>query len=117
MSPSFEYQCDSCGTILSLQRGDRISCPNCGLTAKRRFSFNRQSMFQDHYNNAVGRYVTNDRQFRDELKKGAEAATQRTGLEHNYEPVDVGDRAAYGITEEHIAALEPTYKKQREMTQ
>jgi predicted RNA-binding Zn-ribbon protein involved in translation (DUF1610 family) len=113
--PVFEFLCDSCGQILSLQRGDRMPCPNCGLTARRRFSFNRQTMFQDHYNTSVGKYVTSDQQFRDELKRGSEAATLRTGLEHHYEPVEFADRAAFGITDEHIAALEPTKKREREM--
>jgi hypothetical protein len=36
-------------------------------------------------------------------------------LEHHYEPVEAGDRDAYGITDEHLAALEPTKKREREM--
>jgi hypothetical protein len=92
-----------------------MSCPNCGLTARRRFSFNPKPMFQDHFNTSVGKYVTSDQQFRDELKRGSEAATLRTGLEHHYEPVEAGDRDAYGITDEHLAALEPTKKREREM--
>ena len=112
--PFYSYRCDSCGEVLSSQRGDRVPCPRCGLTASRRFSFRQQTSFREHFNNSTGTYVTNQRQFRDDLKRGAEEATRKTGVFHDYEPVDYADREKFGITDEHLAALEPTYRAERE---
>lgn len=113
----YAYLCDACGHRFdSTVRSDRVRCPECGLEAKRRFSFNPRSGFQDHYNVSVGKYVRNDREFRDALKRGSEEATLRTGLEHHFEPVDAADRKeAFGITDDHMAALEPTERRRREM--
>lgn len=110
--PLFEYLCDSCGHFQSLTRGDRQRCPNCGATSRRRFAFNPKSPFQDHYNMSVGRYVHNETDFRDGLKKASETQTLRTGLEHHYEPIDYRDRDACGITDEHIAALDETKRRE-----
>jgi hypothetical protein len=42
--------------------------------------------FVPHFNHAVGRYVTSDRDFRDALKVCAEVNSVATGMDHCYEP-------------------------------
>ena len=41
-----------------------------------------------HYNATVGKEVSDMRGFKDDLKRKSEEATLRTGIEHNYEPID-----------------------------
>lgn len=50
--------------------------------------------FAPHYNHAVGRWVTSDRDFRDALKQASDANSEATGMEHNYEPRYPGDVAS-----------------------
>jgi len=49
---------------------------------------------------AVGRYVQNQRDFNDALKKASDEASENTGMEHRYVPIDMADRDATGRTEE-----------------
>jgi hypothetical protein len=49
---------------------------------------------------AVGKYVTNQRDFNNELKKASDVASENTGMEHRYVPIDMADRDATGRTEE-----------------
>jgi hypothetical protein len=63
----------------------------------------------EHYNNAVGQFVTNKRQFYDGLKMKSEEASIRTGMDHNYEPIDPSDMAdakAHGVTDEGLDTTE-----------
>jgi putative FmdB family regulatory protein len=112
--PIYEYLCDACGTRFeTMTRGDRARCAGCGAQgARRRFSFRQQSTFPDHFNQAVGAHVTNERDFKDRLKKAGEEASIRTGIDHVYEPIDYSDRAACGITDDHIARLEETKRRE-----
>lgn len=57
---------------------------------------------QEHWNPTVGRYVANERDFNDGLKRASEAASLTTGMDHNYVPVDLRDREACGATEEGL---------------
>lgn len=60
--------------------------------------------FQPHYNYSVGRYVNNDREFRDALKYRAEQNSIATGLTHDYEPRYPGEtepiREADGVLDD-----------------
>jgi putative FmdB family regulatory protein len=103
--PVFEYICDSCGhRTESMTRGDIHHCQNCGLQARRRFSFQIAASFQSHYNVAVGKYVTNRTEFEDGLKVASEEQTVKLGMEVNYAPIDMQDREACGVSEEGAAA-------------
>lgn len=65
------------------------TCPCCDLEARRvysDFSFHR---YTEHYNPSVGKVVSSDEQFRTELKKASEDATRRTGVEHNFVPMEM----------------------------
>jgi hypothetical protein len=47
-----------------------------------------------HFNPAVGRHVSNGRDFRDALKRASDEASENTGMEHRYVPIDMRDRDA-----------------------
>lgn len=71
----YAYQCDSCGLHDSTTRSNSVPCPNCGLTSKRKWAFRRGgATFKPHFNYAVGQYVHTDREFREALKRGGDAA-------------------------------------------
>lgn len=115
----YHYHCDACGQgCISEERGDRIRCLNCGANgAKRKFGFRIAAPFQDHYNTTVGAHVTNRRDFADKLKVAAAEQTERTGIFHDYVPIEAGDREAFGITDDHLARLEPTRKRLHDQAQ
>lgn len=70
------------------------------------FSF-RRSM-PEHFNNSTGQYVSNAMEFTDQLKRQSEAQSIRTGMDHNYVPVDVTEMKALGVTDD---GLEETHRR------
>lgn len=77
-------------------------CPLCGGRMRRGASFNFNRPMREHYNHSVGQFVGNERQFKDGLKRKSEEMSMRTGMEHNYQPVDVTDMKALGVTDEGL---------------
>lgn len=114
----YEWRCPECRQAYATRRplGDTTppTCPPCQTPVKRRYSpFAIQIPMQEHYNHSVGAYITNERQFKDQLKIQSEAATLRTGLEHNFVPHDPRDaKDSLGVTDE---GLEATYRRRREL--
>lgn len=96
--------------------GEFISspCPVCGSRLQRKVSFSFHRSMPAHYNAAVGQFVGGKHDFRDALKRKSEEQTLRTGIEHNYEPVDLKDKDACGATDE---GLYETEKRQRDSGQ
>jgi hypothetical protein len=77
----------------------------CGAHPTRVWSFNHSRTVPEHFNNSVGEFVTNKRQFYDGLKRQSEASSIRTGIEHDFQPVDptdMRDASAHGVTEEGL---------------
>jgi hypothetical protein len=65
-----------------------------------------------HWNNAVGGYVRNLREFDDALKRKSDEMSERLGKEHRFRRVDWADAAAAGgVTED---GLDATRKAQRD---
>jgi DNA-directed RNA polymerase subunit RPC12/RpoP len=96
----YEYRCPVCGHATTTQRrGDRTRCVNCGASSHRDFRFRTQTAFQPHFNQTLGHHVNNDREFRDGLKRASEDATVKTGMEHDFQPVDLADHQAFGISD------------------
>lgn len=66
----------------------------------------------EHYNTAVGEFITSKQQFYDGLKRQSEVASIRTGIDHNYEPLDPSDMAeasSHGVTEEGLDITRKTF--------
>lgn len=104
--PMYEYRCRVCGHS-TLHKEQLTETPVChckeGLL-QRVWSFSFNKPMQPHFNSSVGKYVSNDNQFKDELKRKSEEATLRTGVEHNYQPIDIADRESLGVTDEGLDA-------------
>ncbi len=109
----FEYRCPIGHTRLAQHREDAVLCgSDCSEIARRHFSFNISAGIQSHYNNAVGKYVNNEREFRDELKRAADRQSEAMGYSATYDYVDPGDiRSKAKITDE---GLDVTYKRARD---
>jgi hypothetical protein len=113
----YEYSCDFCGRSTTRQsRADITICHSCGQPARRIWAFRLQSSpDQEHYNVSAGRWVSNRRQLIDHAKRQSDLATQRTGIPHDFVPIDHADKAALGVTEEGAETIarhhSPSYVK------
>lgn len=92
------------------------ACPVCGGRLQRRVSFSYHRSMPEHYNHAVGEFVSGKHSFRDALKRRGEEQSIRTGTEHNYEPVDLRDQAACGATDEGLYETEKRARDTGETT-
>lgn len=89
----YEYRCRGCGVVRESElRDDNQPC-SCGELSRRVYGFRQAAGLQPHFNHAVGRYVTNNRDFNDALKERSEVQSLRTGIDSNYVRVDPGDMA------------------------
>lgn len=111
--PIYEFKCPTCGARYHFMDRDHLDdrCVNCNTHLKRVFSFAIRPTMPDHFNNSTNTYVRNESHFRDELKRLSEEATEYTGIEHDYKPVDWRDKETIGVTEE---GLDDTYDRAKE---
>lgn len=103
--PVYQYRCGACleyGEKWQSLKEDRlVVCPDCHEPELRRvYSFNFASMMHEHFDYTVGKVISDRKQFVAELRRHSEEATERTGIPHNYVPVDLGDKDALNVTEE-----------------
>jgi hypothetical protein len=112
----YQYRCGQCKRLFACEtRADATTCPDCLGPAVRKFSFNTSSSMKEHWNNAVGQYVSNRQEMDDALKRQSEAASVRTGVDHEFVRVDPGDMAdprAHGVDENN---LEETRRRQHDL--
>lgn len=114
----FDYLCQQCGrgTIhedfspIGQKHPQGRRCV-CGGVLRRSVSHVRvvKGMswdFQPHYNDTVGAPVSSIREFNELLHVRSNEQTEATGMQHDYQPVDPRDRAAFGITDEHVDSIE-----------
>lgn len=89
------YECRECGQQYNSRiqgnwavtaNGDDLYC--CHLLVKRKYQLAVHRPMLDHFNNTTGTVIGSDRQFREELKAMSEVATNKTGIEHDYQPID-----------------------------
>lgn len=92
----YEWKCRSCGVVIENDIADsstRVIC-SCGSEMKRLYTsvqINASSPFQPHFNHSVGEFVSSRRDFENQLKRKSEQQSERTGIDHNYQPVLPGD--------------------------
>jgi hypothetical protein len=102
--PLYSFKCDSC-----LGETDRFTrnppfCNRCDLPMRRVWGFHLAHSMPEHFNPTVGKVVTNERAFKDELKRMGEKESEVTGLYHDYQPIDISDPKACGVTDEGLDA-------------
>ena len=105
--PLYEYKCPECGTRgTSMKRGDRLvtECPTCQQPRdfKRVFGFALAPIMHEHFNNSVGKPISDMGKYREALKVKSAQDAERLGMDVNYQPIDMGDREALGVTGEGI---------------
>lgn len=99
----YTYRCTACGREFSSSlRADCLNSECCSSKGQRVWGFGMASIMHEHMNQSLGRPVSSMRQFKDGLKQKSEEATARTGVEHNFQPVDITDRKSLGVTDEGI---------------
>ena len=110
--PQYQFNCPSCRQNYTVTQPNHPQpCPSCGARVNRVYSFTTGKGMPEHYNNAVGEFVSSRTQFYDGLKRKSEEAWARTGLDHDFQPVDPSDMrdpSAHGVTEE---GLDATYRQ------
>jgi len=111
----YQYRCQGCRRLFaSGERADITTCPDCQGPAVRKFGFYVSTGVKEHFNNAVGEYVSNSHQMSEALKRKSEEMSVRTGIDHDYqyvEPADMADPSAHGASPD---VLEETRRRQRD---
>jgi hypothetical protein len=110
--PSYLYVC-MCGRQLTTGSREPPRCPGDGLTMRREwntFAHHRTDM-QAHYNHSVGKVISNQAQFRSELHRKGDEMSERLGFAHQYEPVDIRDKEACGVTDDGADQIAKRYGK------
>lgn len=105
--PIYEYRCPECATrVTSTSRANTLPgpCHACAFPGplRRVFSFAFKPIMHSHFNNTVGKPISDIKQFRSELSRKSDEATEQTGIPHNFQPIEAGDHAALGATNEGI---------------
>lgn len=121
----WEYQCKECGQLFDTSdewvkgildqmieeqrlhhHGEGLG--ECQGLLRRKFSFSVRSTFQETFNQTTGTFTSSERQFKDQLKVQSEMDSMRHGYDINYQPVDLHDKEALGVTDE---GLDETYRQ------
>lgn len=105
----YEYKCTCCGQkYLAGYHGDRFkhSCQVCYDPGPlhRVFSLSHPKPMEEHMNGTTMTPIRSQQQFDESLKKMSDHASEYTGIEHRYEPVDPYDHATLGVTSEGLDA-------------
>jgi hypothetical protein len=112
----YQYRCNGCKRLFNTEhRGDSTTCESCGNEAPRKFTFYTASGMKEHWNAAVGQYVSNRQDMQDALKRQSEEASVRTGTDHEFvmvDPADMRDPSAHGVNED---SLEGTRRQQHDL--
>jgi hypothetical protein len=102
----YNYRCNQCKQLFATEtRADATTCPLCLGSAIRKFTFNVSGGMKEHWNNAVGQYVSNRAQMSDALKRQGDEMSVRTGIDHSFEmvdPADMRDPRAHGVNEDNL---------------
>lgn len=110
--PTYEYRCVNDyhpPTVYQWSFADfdafrhNVECPICGKPATQVISppsFHRG--IDGHFNTSLGSYVSGRREYEDGLKRASESATLKTGITHDFRPVDLRDKDRLGVTDEGL---------------
>lgn len=100
--PIYEFKCRQCHTVVHTQARIWSEPCDCGGEIKRVFGFAFKRPMPEHFNTAVGHEVGSERALRNELRVLSDQASARTGIPHNFVPVDPRDKETLGVTEEGL---------------
>lgn len=91
--PFYEHVCSACSGLTFTSPNIREdNCPLGHRQVKRVYGFQAfHKTVGEHFNHSVGKYVSNTRELKDELKRGAEKQSEDLGMDHNYVMADMRD--------------------------
>lgn len=117
--PVYSYRCRGCqvnGEKWQKHTDDPLLvCPECGkATLRRVYSFKPGRVTHEHFNHTVGKVISDQKQFKSELDRKSEEMTERTGIPHNYVPVDLSDRESLRVNDD---GMDSTMRRQTETGQ
>jgi len=120
--PLYEWRCPKCHAhTTTTDNSTPPTCTLCTISLHRRYTFYKPAPFTPHFNVSLGRHVSSRQDFLEGLKAASDSATERTGIPHNYVPIDIADRDAFGATDESMDDYHrqhhdsPTYDQLREV--
>jgi hypothetical protein len=97
----YEHHCSTCERTFVTNNIREGNCPLGHRRVRRQFSPPAiHRTIGTHFNHSVGEVVSNERDFKEKLKIGAEQASEDTGIEHRYQVSDMRDRDLYPLPEE-----------------
>ncbi len=105
----YSYKCRPCRVTANLDRpmGEHPpvhTCPCCGREMGRDYSgVSVHRPMPEHFNATVGKPISSQRQFDDELKRKSDEYTLRTGIEAKFVSHDPSEAKALGVTSEGIS--------------
>lgn len=96
--PRYDFVCDMCGKqvekTFGLNDSHTVECH--GLMRKlmpKSFGFHRTGF----YSPGLGKEITSQRAYKNDLKQKSEEMTERTGMVHDFQPVDLNDTKSLGV--------------------
>lgn len=127
--PIYDYLCDLCGhrfeEVFSIHEDSSITpCRSCASRGEHkparkiitRFPGITHGMVREaHYNTSTGTVIKSDSEFKSELSRQSDAASERNGFAVSFQPIDHREsRDHLGVTDE---GLDSTYARQVETGQ
>lgn len=109
--PLYTYACDGCGTQVDTEiRADAgtapclVCDPNGNTTTRwqRKWGFSAIPPMREHFNHTLGKPISDMNKFKSELARKSDEASEQTGMEHNYQPLEYGDHKAFDASSEGI---------------
>lgn len=107
--PIYEYQCrfhdeQKHIAIHSIEEHDTYvppACPVCHETLSRDYtSISIAPVRHAHFNQAVGKVISDDKQFAQELRRKEDEMSERLGFDQHYGIADPSDTKHLGVTSE-----------------
>lgn len=100
----YDFKCEDChGIVFETDTRFPTQCPQGHSQTGLRRIFNPPAVHREmaaQFAPSVGRYITNKHDHSEALKQLSHEASESTGMEHRYVPIDMADRDATGRTEE-----------------
>ncbi len=100
----FAFRCPGCLADAETMTRTPPICDRCDVPMLRRWGFAIAKPMAPHFNASTGRYVSNERAFKDQLKELSDRQSAATGMDIRLEPTDPADRKAVGVTDEGLDA-------------
>ena len=120
--PVYLYRCKVCrvhGEKWQAFNDDPLLvCPECGGRVNRVMSFTPAKVMHEHFDHTTGKIVSDRKQWLSELQRKSDEASERSGRDTNYVPVDL-DPESLSVTEEGMDSTlrRKTKTGQREVKQ